>query len=163
MRRRKRIPSPHARKQMLHWSFVWPRKIVFPRFSTPLKHSGVHLITLALGLLTLSLLINFGNQVLQSTRLEAQRALLATEVVQLEAENAQLRSAVEYAESDTNVERIAREQLGYARAGDVVILPQFIEPTPMPTPVTQEIVSPPVESANWRHWWEAFFPPPESG
>lgn len=135
----------------------------FPRLPVPFQRSGVHLVTLAVALLTLSLLINFGNQVLQSTRLESRKALLSTEVAQLEAENGALHSAVEYAESDANVERVAREQLGYTREGDIVILPQFLAPTPAPTPVPQESAPLPVAEANWLRWWEAFFPPAETG
>lgn len=129
-------------------------------FRTPVQHTGVHLATLALGVLTLSLLINFVNQVLQSAELEARRTALATEVAVLEAENAQLLAAVEYAESDVHVERVAREQLGYARVDDMVLLPQFLPATPTPTPEPEpagEAITP-SDIPNWQGWWQAFVP-----
>lgn len=147
------------RKRISKKPLEWFRDAVSRRFSVPLKRSGVHLVTLALVLLSLSLLINFGTQVLQSTRLEARRASLATEVTQLETGNRQLQGEVEFAESNANVERVAREQLGYTREGEIVVLPQFPTPTPVPTTATSEALPPPVELPNWRRWWAAFFPP----
>ncbi len=137
------------------------RRQGWPRFQLSLKWGGIHLLTLALALLTLSLLINFGGQVLQSARLEARKLSLATEVALLEAENQQLLGAVEYAESDANVERIAREQLGYAREGDIVILPQEPLPTPEPPAAVPTPLPPSVSTPNWQRWWLTFFAPDE--
>jgi cell division protein FtsB len=129
----------------------------------PLKQSGMHLVTLALALVIVSLLINFINQVIQSANLEAQRTELQAEVSQLEGEITRLRAAVEYARSDVHVERVAREQLGYAREGDVVILPRYLAATPTPPPApedTDPMVHPASTSKtpNWQRWWEAFAP-----
>lgn len=146
---------------------VWPLRIapkelsqaILSGLTVPLRRSGVHLVTLALVLLTISLLINFSSQVLQATRLETRRGTLATEVALLEAENQALQGAVEYAESNANVERVAREQLGYTRAGDTVLLPQFPVATPVPTTAPPAALPPPAREPNWRQWWGAFFPP----
>lgn len=146
---------------------VWPLRIapkelsqaILSGLTVPLRRSGVHLVTLALVLLTISLLINFSSQVLQATRLETRRGTLATEVALLEAENQALQGAVEYAESNANVERVAREQLGYTRAGDTVLLPQFPVATPVPTAAPPAALPPPAREPNWRQWWGAFFPP----
>jgi cell division protein FtsB len=125
------------------------------------------ILSLFLGLVMLLLigllLSNFVGQVIQGARLEDQRAALAAEVAALEAQNATLRGAVEFAESDVSVERIAREQLGYAREGDIVLLPQL--PTAAPpalAPPAAPVELLPAEAAaaapNWARWWGAFFP-----
>jgi cell division protein FtsB len=134
-------------------------RVVFARWSRlPLKHSGTHLATLVLALLTLSLLFNFTNQVMQSARLEAKRAELETEVARLEAENNRLEAEVAYVESDSYVERIARERLNYAREGDIVVLPQMPAPTPAapPAEVANRPQPRPATDHNWRRWWQAF-------
>jgi cell division protein FtsB len=121
---------------------------------------GVHLATLAMALLTLSLLFNFTQQVIQSANLEAERAALEAEVAQLRAENTRMEAAAEHAESDAYVERIARERLGYARAGDIVILAQ--RPPEPETPAEPEDLAPPPPLApapNWQGWWDAFTNP----
>jgi cell division protein FtsB len=125
----------------------------------PLKDSGIHLVTLTLGVLTLSLLYNFTNQVIQSARLEARRVELEESVAQLEAENFRLQGAVEYAESDAHIERMARERLNYAREGDVVVLPLIPAPTPVAPAAageSPEAVPRPTPEPNWQGWWSAF-------
>lgn len=141
----------------------WMRRLrdsLVASIQVPLKRSGTHIVALVMLLLMLSLVIHFVNQVLQSAHLEAEREALATEVAQLEAENQQLLGAVEYVESDLYVERIAREELGYAREGETVVLPNFVEPTPTPPPSTPEVslLPPPTPQPNWQGWWESFFP-----
>ncbi|NJP04418.1 MAG: septum formation initiator family protein [Chloroflexaceae bacterium] len=128
-----------------------------PTIRIPIKQSGIHLVTLVLALLTLSLLMNFINQVIQSANLETRRLELAAQVEQLENETLSLRDSVAYVESDVYVEQIARDQLGYARDNDVVIIPAFVEPTAptvVPTPVAQPTPPP---TLNWKRWWQAFF------
>lgn len=57
-----------------------------------------------------------------------------------EIRNAQLRSALEYAKSDAFTERYAREQVHYAKAGEVLVLPS----------TGQDLLTD-------RHpWWQAF-------
>jgi len=123
--------------------------------------SGVHAANIGLILVALSLLVNFAHQVLQSANLETQRSSLATEVTQLETETNQLKRAVEYAESDASVERVAREQLGYANPQDTVLVPQFLEPTPPPTPPdpSPKVRIRPTPAPNWQLWWKALFGP----
>lgn len=140
-------------------AFAWWKQVVsaFSQFwNVPLKRSGMHLATVVLVLLTVSLLINFINQVLQSAHLEEKQITLATEVAQLQAENLVLEGAVEYAESDMHVERVAREQLGYAREGDIVVLPQIILTTPTPTNTLPQVLPTPTPRPNWQRWWDAF-------
>jgi len=108
------------------------------------------------------LMVNFINQVVQSASLDEHKAILAAEVTELALANQQLAAAVAYSQSPAYVERIAREQLGYGREGDLVI-------RPYPAPTSQSAVGADstddttLRSArsveNWRLWWWAFFPP----
>lgn len=124
------------------------------------------MLSLALGgimLLLIALLaVNFVGQVLQGARLESRRAELEAEVARIKAENKVLEGAVEFTESDVYAERIAREQLGYAREGDIVIFAREAPASPLPAETVEtpapEAAPPPIE--NWRLWWLALFPPP---
>lgn len=159
----------HAKRQPLSLAL----KHLMPRLSgrigapiaAAMRSGGRGLISLALGGLMLVaiglLLTSFVSQVIQSARLEENRAALEAEVAELRAANAHLEAAVAYAESDVNVERIAREQLGYAREGDTVLLPQLALPTPAPEPAAADS-PPPAPTApaapNAQRWWQALFP-----
>ncbi|MCX7792095.1 MAG: septum formation initiator family protein [Chloroflexaceae bacterium] len=120
---------------------------------------GIMLMLIAL------LAANFVGQVLQGARLESRRAELEAEVARIKAENAVLEGAVAFTESDVYAERIAREQLGYAREGDVVIFPRDAPAAPPPSVTAEtpapEAASPPVQ--NWQLWWLALFPPSRPG
>jgi cell division protein FtsB len=159
-----RTSAPYRRRNLskVQQFFAHLRATIAAWFRMPLKQSGVHLVTFALALVTVSLLVNFITQVVQSANLEAQRTELEAEVSHLEGEIARLRAAVEYAESDVHVERVAREQLGYAREGDIVVLPRYLAPTPTPTPeqadTAAEQAAPTVRASNWQRWWQAFAP-----
>lgn len=126
--------------------------------TNPLKRGGMRLMMLALIVLTVSLLINFVRQVVQSARLEAQRVALAHEVSELEAEVHYLEGAVAYTSSDAYVERVAREHFAYAYEDDVVVMPQFVEVTPVPSPTASVLEPLPVHTEpNWETWWKALF------
>lgn len=157
----RRYLAEHARRAKRRSSTAWLQKLringlPWPR--SPIRWNGVHGVTLVLAMLTLSLMFNFGSQVIQSAQLEARRASLAAEVAQFATQNQQLLGVVEYAESDANVERVAREQLGYARDGDIVILPQVPLPTPTPTAEKPSVQPAIIPAPNWQRWWRALFP-----
>jgi cell division protein FtsB len=159
---------------------LWARwyALVTAWLKLPIRQLGIHLVTLVLGLLTLSLLFNFTQQVIQSAALEAQRATLEARVNTLEAENLHMQGVVAYAESDAYVEHTARERLGFAREGDIVLLPQYVTPTPAAGAAPAEgfadapgdqpleeialpAIEPPPVTPNWQGWWEAFTTPNE--
>lgn len=122
-----------------------------------LGRSGRRLAVLVLALITLSLVVSFGEQVVQGARMEQQRRDLEAEVAQLRAERDRLEAGAAYAESDVYVEQRAREMLNLARDGDTVILPQLPPPAPTAAPAPQALPLPPAEP-NWLKWWRAFFP-----
>jgi hypothetical protein len=88
-------------------------------------------------------LFNFINQVVRQSQLE----------------NRALQQSVQYYESNDYAEIIAREQLGYARDGDTVILPTFpdqvISNTAIMTQTT--VISDTLKTSdtepNWVRWW----------
>jgi cell division protein FtsB len=108
------------------------------------------------------LMVNFVQQVIQGASLDERYATLSAEVAELKATNTHLATAVAYSESPAYVERIAREQLGYGREGDVVIRP-YLAPTSQSSvePGLANDAAPRPERSveNWRLWWWAFFPP----
>ena len=71
-------------------------------------------------------------------------------LAQIEKENEELRAYLDYVESDSFLEKEARNSLGMSKEGEMmVVLPQRIE-------VSNEITfSPP--SPVWQQWWELFF------
>ncbi|MEN9936229.1 MAG: hypothetical protein RLZZ387_2808 [Chloroflexota bacterium] len=110
--------------------------------------------------LSLWMLASFIGQIITSAQLERRRDALAAEIARLEAENARLEADVAYAESPAYAERVAREQLGYAREGDTVLLPTFPDVTPTPAAPTPEPIPNPTPRPNWRGWADALFPTP---
>lgn len=141
-----------------HW-LLYLRDLTGRARRAPLKHSGIQFATVILALLTISLIVNFGSQVLRSAELEEQRAALQQEVDQLSAENDELTARAAFFESRVYAELIARDQLGYAREGDTVLLTQITRPpdeaaADPPTPLPQ-----PAPLPNWHRWWDAFFAP----
>jgi cell division protein FtsB len=113
-------------------------------------------------------LYSFVNQIIRQAQLEQFREEVRADVARLSSENTTLQQSVEYVESNDYAEQIAREQLGYARAGDTVLMPTFPDEVvsntvstisttttltntinPNTTPAT--IVAP-IEP-NWMRWW----------
>jgi len=117
-------------------------------------------------------LYSFVNQIIRQAQLEQFREEVRADVARLSSENATLQQSVEYVESNDYAEQIAREQLGYARAGDTVLMPTFpdqvvsstvsavsttttltntINPNTTPATIPPTIVAP-IEP-NWMRWW----------
>lgn len=136
-----------------------PVKSSFSFSSSLFWRGGINLVVLILVGLTLSLVVHFLRQVIEIARLDERRVQLETANAQLEADLVSLRGAVEYAESDVYVERIAREQLGYAREGDIVLVPRFevVVPDASPTATPIRLFAP---EPNWYRWWRALRPEP---
>jgi cell division protein FtsB len=129
------------------------------------RMSPATLIVLVMGAF---FLYSFVNQIIRQAQLEQFREEVRADVARLSSENAILQQSVEYVESNDYAEQIAREQLGYARAGDTVLMPTFPDEVvsntistvsttttltntinPNTTPAT--IVAP-IEP-NWMRWW----------
>ncbi|MFL5805470.1 MAG: FtsB family cell division protein [Roseiflexaceae bacterium] len=121
--------------------------------------SGARLIALVLVVLSLWLLVNFVGQVIASAQMDRQIAEQQAEIARREAENQALKGRLAFAESPAYIEQIAREQLGYAREGDTVVLPTLPERTIAPALAALAPLPAPPAEPNWRGWLRAFFAP----
>jgi cell division protein FtsB len=124
-----------------------------------MSRSG-RLVVLVLVALSLWLLVNFVGQVVAAARMDRQIADRQAENARIEAENQALKDRVSFAESPAYAEQIAREQLGYAREGDTVILPTLPERKAAPVTTAPAPLPAPPAQPNWRGWLRAFFPAP---
>src|SRR5215216_1912538 len=124
------------------------------RFGRP----GVHLLTLGLLAVSIWTLMGFVGQIIDSAQLERRKDEVRAENAQYATENAALTTAVADAESPAYAEKILREQRGYARDGDTVILPTFPQITPTPAATEQQPAPTAVPEPNWRRWMQALFP-----
>ncbi len=108
-------------------------------------------------------LFNFVNQVIRQAQLEQLREEVRADVARLTAENRDLRQSVLYYESNDYAELVAREQLGYARIGDTVIMPTYpdrvisdattlTQPAVVSDTVTIDTTALTAEP-NWVRWW----------
>jgi cell division protein FtsB len=124
-----------------------------------LGRPGVHLLTFLLLALALWSLIGFIGQVITSAQMERRKEELRAENAQLATEIATLAADVTEAQSPAYAERILREQRGYARDGDTVILPTLPQITPTAVQPTAQRAPTSVPAPNWRRWATALFPP----
>ena len=124
-----------------------------------LGRPGVHLLTLVLLGLSLWSLAGFIGQVITSAQMQRRMEQLRVENEQYVAENTTLATQVAEAESPAHAEQILREQLGYTRDGDTVVLPTFPQVTPTPVQPTAQPAATEVPDPNWRRWVRALFPP----
>jgi cell division protein FtsB len=120
--------------------------------------SGARLVALVLVVLSLWLLANFIGQVIASARMDRQIVEKQSEMAKAEAELASLKDQVAFAESPAYAEQIAREQLGFARQGDTVVLPTLPERKPAVAAAAPVPLPAPAPQPNWRGWLRALFP-----
>ena len=122
----------------------------------------MHLLTLVLLGLSVWSLAGFIGQVITSAQMERHKQELIAENAQYIASNATLATQVAEAESPARAEQILREQLGYARDGDTVVLPTFPEVTPTPERPADQPAPTAIPEPNWRRWFIALFPPADT-
>lgn len=127
-----------------------------------LGRSGAHIVALGMVVLSLWMLASFVGQVITSAEIERRRVALESEIARLERENSALSGEVAYAESPAYAERIAREQLGFAREGDTVVLPTFPDVTPAPAESAAPPIPAPTPRSNLSAWAGALFPAAEA-
>jgi cell division protein FtsB len=133
-----------------------------------LSISGRRLATLVLVLLSASMAVNFGELIVRGAEVQQKIARQRERNEAHRAEKAHLEALLGYYRSPVHVEMVAREQLGYAREGETVLLPQFVDapaeapplpPTDAGAPAPAEVPPAPL-APNWLRWWQAFFPAP---
>lgn len=126
------------------------------------SRSGIWLLTMVLVVLSIWLLANFVGQIIHSAQMDRQRDALQQEITKLEGENRQLATEVAFAQSPAYAEQAAREQLGYAREGDIIVQPIMPKPTVAGVAAAPQVVAAPAPQPNWQGWLHAFFPPGNS-
>lgn len=106
-------------------------------------------------LFVVSLLIDFNSRVNTLNALEKQKAVLETDVANLQITKALVEEKISYAESDAAVEAWARQQGMMMQEGDNIIIPLPLgNPTPTPTPIP---TIQPVVYENWEVWKALIF------
>jgi hypothetical protein len=99
-------------------------------------------------LLSLPLLFNFVKLVQTEDRMTVDVHNSADLVNKSEIRLAQWRQALEYAKSDSFVERYAREQMRFAKPGEIVVIPPAAQDVSKPrAPWWEEFVKPATDSA----------------
>lgn len=133
-----------AQRMRAHWRRLFGRRRLSPALAV-------------LVVVAIFFVISFVNLVVRHAQLEQYKASVQNDIATLEAENSELRQQAEYFESPDYAERIAREQFGYARVGDVVLMPTFPERTlrtPDVSPTAPTTVAP--AEPNWVDWFNLF-------
>jgi cell division protein FtsB len=118
---------------------------------TLLRRPGTAIFTLLLllmGAAFLTQVVPYGQIVESGRQVEAARAQLA----QLEAENAHLQADISALGTDAEIERLAREKLGYVRPGETAYV--VLDPPGTPEETEEPAPAPPVEEKTWvdRVW-----------
>lgn len=101
-------------------------------------------------------LVITGQKALENYQLSRQEAALREQIQQVRQENLQLQQQIQVARSDSEIERVAREQLGLVKPGEhalVVVRPG--QPTGPREPVVPPPPPPPPPPA--QQWWSFFF------
>lgn len=105
-----------------------------------------------------------GGKALQGYEMREEARALERRIDDLRKENRRLAEELEYLRSDQYIEKVAREELGLVRPGDVAVAAIVPEdgrsasllptPTPSPTPVPEKQDVP-----NWQRWLSIFVEP----
>jgi cell division protein FtsB len=134
-----------------------------------LQRFGVSLLLMVMVFLAGSLLVGFVQRAWQEHQLNRAIEQQAAQNEQQRAHNARLKGAADFAESDVAAEQAARERLGMAREGEMVLLPTIVvpqSPTAIPTAeaeaVPGELSSKAANAVerqtNVARWIHALFP-----
>jgi hypothetical protein len=101
------------------------------------------------------MVMDFNARLEDLKRLQKQAGIIRVEATQAVQTQMALQTQVAYAGSDQVVQEWARSEGHYIQPGDQPVVPlgqpgtapiQSVEPTPIPTPMT-----------NWQVWWNLFF------
>ncbi len=106
----------------------------------------IAVIVVLLGVFALEL-----NQWQQRRKIDAEISHLKAEQDNLEARNKALEQSLQYFSSDDYQEKLAREQLGLKKDGEIVI--NF----PAGGLVTEPVQEPPQPTSNVQKWWSYIF------
>jgi cell division protein FtsL len=106
-------------------------------------------------------LVMIGGKAVQGYQMRQEARGIQQRIDQLKQENRQLSQELDYLHSDAYIEKVAREELGLVRPGDVAVI--IVSPdekrdqlpvptaTPSPTPEPDRVGVP-----NWQRWLSLF-------
>ena len=101
----------------------------------------------------------FGGKLLEGYRLRQHNAMLQAEINLLEAQQRDLLVQLEDVQTPAYVERVAREQFHWVKAGESLVVTTFRESPPRPAPaaVSGSSTASTADSQTdsfWVAWWE---------
>jgi hypothetical protein len=154
-------------------SYVYVRTMSFvlrarKRGSTPIPATGLWVL---IGIAAVFFLVRYGTELLRENDLREKARQQATVNAAVRDDNARLRSALLYYQSDRYVEQRAREDLNLRRPDESVLIPISVAaPTPpappgdgsQPPTGSEQVDIPPVtveEKPSWEKWLELFVLP----
>lgn len=147
----------------------WTLAALKPRFSSQsLSRLSTQLVLLILVAIALSLLVGFVEMTWASHRISREIAEQREQNSVTAAHVAALKGEAEFRESNVYAEQAAREQLGMARDGEIVLKPTVLgryaspppsaAPKPSPRPAAAVVSTIDDVTPNHERWWQAFFP-----
>lgn len=118
---------------------------------TLLRRPGTAIVTLLIlltGAAFLTQVVPYGQIIESGRQVDTARARLT----QLEAENAELQTDIEALGTEAEIERLAREKLGYVRPGETAYV--VLDPPGTPEDTVDPAPAPVVEEKTWvdRLW-----------
>jgi len=105
--------------------------------------------------------VSFARLAISEYQLNLQKQALVASVGALKVANQNLRSQIDYLQTDAAIEKLAREELGWTKPGDTAVIVLTSHPAPILTKTTPEDRSTrslPV----WQQWWNVFFSSPSA-
>jgi cell division protein FtsB len=116
------------------------------------------ILTLLVSTAAVFFTLAFGGKLLEGYRLQRHNAMLRAEIGGREEQQKQLQQRLDYVQTPAYVEKVAREQYKWVRAGENLVITIFrrrpvVEPTPTPPagPTTGTTVTQAV--SHWPEWW----------
>ncbi len=103
-----------------------------PHLPAPRRRFPRRVVPLAALLLAALLLRAYGESALTAYRLRREAARLERQIQTMRLANAQLREEIRRLHTPAYIERLAREQLGLVRPGEIPVI--IVRPTPSPPP-----------------------------
>ena len=116
------------------------------------------MVAIMTGLAALYLVLLIGQRALDAYRINQEVESIRREIVELTTRNLDLQAELSSARADEEIERIAREELGYVRPGDrsiILLWPDGHPPTNEQSPVVPSAGVTGLEP-NWRAWLRLF-------
>lgn len=119
------------------------------------------LLPLLIAAIVLLVLIVIGERAVQNHGMQQEAKAAERRVEQLKKENQRLNQELQYYQSDQYIEKMAREELGLVRPGDVAVAivgtpnagPSELLPTPTPSATPEPSNR---DKPNWQRWLSRF-------